>query len=157
MLVVLWKLGLFGTTAAVADADARGRNDNHPRSHLLLGTTAGLRSCPAYDMLPVAMVRLERRNLALAVGRVGRAANFYDLLSQGRDTMHGQVSDSQRQPVVLCGSPTWARTRDLRINSPALYQLSYRGTASHYSQLRPAPQRLASTDSRNVLGASGYK
>ena len=25
------------------------------------------------------------------------------------------------------GSPTWARTRDLRINSPALYQLSYRG------------------------------
>ena len=26
------------------------------------------------------------------------------------------------------GSPTWARTRDLRINSPALYQLSYRGT-----------------------------
>ncbi len=27
------------------------------------------------------------------------------------------------------GSPTWARTRDLRINSPALYRLSYRGTA----------------------------
>ena len=27
----------------------------------------------------------------------------------------------------LLGSSTWARTRDLRINSPALYQLSYRG------------------------------
>jgi len=27
------------------------------------------------------------------------------------------------------GSSTWARTRDLRINSPALYQLSYRGTS----------------------------
>ncbi len=27
----------------------------------------------------------------------------------------------------LIGSSTWARTRDLRINSPALYQLSYRG------------------------------
>ena len=26
------------------------------------------------------------------------------------------------------GSPTWARTRDLRINSPSLYQLSYRGS-----------------------------
>ena len=25
------------------------------------------------------------------------------------------------------GSPTWARTRDLRINSPALYRLSYWG------------------------------
>jgi hypothetical protein len=27
------------------------------------------------------------------------------------------------------GSSTWARTRDLRINSPALYRLSYRGTS----------------------------
>jgi hypothetical protein len=27
----------------------------------------------------------------------------------------------------MIGSPTWARTRDLRINSPALYRLSYRG------------------------------
>jgi hypothetical protein len=26
------------------------------------------------------------------------------------------------------GSPTWTRTRDLRINSPSLYQLSYQGT-----------------------------
>jgi hypothetical protein len=25
------------------------------------------------------------------------------------------------------GSPTWTRTRDLRINSPSLYQLSYQG------------------------------
>ncbi len=25
------------------------------------------------------------------------------------------------------GSPTWARTRDLRINSPSLYRLSYQG------------------------------
>src|SRR4029450_12713462 len=28
----------------------------------------------------------------------------------------------------VSGSPTWARTRDLRINSPSLYRLSYRGT-----------------------------
>jgi hypothetical protein len=28
---------------------------------------------------------------------------------------------------VDVGSSTWARTRDLRINSPALYRLSYRG------------------------------
>jgi hypothetical protein len=31
--------------------------------------------------------------------------------------------------VPESGSPTWARTRDLRINSPSLYQLSYRGTS----------------------------
>src|ERR1044072_5792463 len=37
--------------------------------------------------------------------------------------------------IMFYGSPTWARTRDLRINSPALYRLSYRGTACNYSQL----------------------
>jgi hypothetical protein len=31
-----------------------------------------------------------------------------------------------RQPLFY-GSPTWTRTRDLRINSPSLYQLSYQG------------------------------
>ena len=30
---------------------------------------------------------------------------------------------------IRFGSPTWTRTRDLRINSPSLYQLSYQGTA----------------------------
>ena len=28
----------------------------------------------------------------------------------------------------ISGSPTWTRTRDLRINSPSLYRLSYQGT-----------------------------
>jgi hypothetical protein len=37
------------------------------------------------------------------------------------------------QAFDLYGSSTWARTRDLRINSPALYRLSYRGTAFNYS------------------------
>src|SRR2546423_1369028 len=38
---------------------------------------------------------------------------------------------------MLPGSPTWARTRDLRINSPSLYQLSYRGIeAFNFSKLR---------------------
>lgn len=36
------------------------------------------------------------------------------------------------------GSPTWARTRDLRINSPALYQLSYRGTEERIIGVEPA-------------------
>ncbi len=39
-----------------------------------------------------------------------------------------QTARSMTGPLVdLSGSPTWARTRDLRINSPALYRLSYRG------------------------------
>jgi hypothetical protein len=41
------------------------------------------------------------------------------------------------------GSPTWARTRDLRINSPALYRLSYRGTALQLNFLRSALHKKA--------------
>ena len=29
--------------------------------------------------------------------------------------------------LAVSGSPTWTRTRDLRINSPSLYRLSYQG------------------------------
>ena len=34
---------------------------------------------------------------------------------------------AETNPLELFGSPTWTRTRDLRINSPSLYQLSYQG------------------------------
>jgi len=34
--------------------------------------------------------------------------------------------------IKVTGSPTWARTRDLRINSPSLYRLSYRGMEARY-------------------------
>src|SRR4249920_3381717 len=41
---------------------------------------------------------------------------------------------SHRLLLELLGSPTRARTWDLRINSPSLYQLSYRGSeALNYS------------------------
>ncbi len=43
----------------------------------------------------------------------------------------GQIKSSLFFSKDTCflnlGSPTWARTRDLRINSPALYRLSYWG------------------------------
>ena len=45
-------------------------------------------------------------------------------------------------PVDL-GSPSWARTNDLRINSPSLYRLSYRGIfeapiiAAHHYTVNP--------------------
>ncbi len=37
-----------------------------------------------------------------------------------------------RAQAFCFGSPTWARTRDLRINSPVLYQLSYRGKSQRF-------------------------
>ena len=38
--------------------------------------------------------------------------------------------------VLKFGSPTWARTRDLRINSPSLYRLSYRGKEARILERR---------------------
>jgi serine/threonine-protein kinase HipA len=57
-------------------------NDDHPRNHALLHTKAGWRLSPAYDILPVPMVSIERRDLALEVGRFGRAAGLYNILSR---------------------------------------------------------------------------
>ena len=36
-------------------------------------------------------------------------------------------SENRTQSYELFGSPSWVRTNDLRINSPSLYRLSYRG------------------------------
>lgn len=56
-------------------------NDDHPRNHALLRTRSGWRLSPAYDLLPVPMLSIERRDLALEVGRFGRAASLYNILS----------------------------------------------------------------------------
>ena len=45
----------------------------------------------------------------------------------GAPSMKGVERDGARLAARL-GSPTRARTWDLRINSPSLYQLSYRGS-----------------------------
>jgi serine/threonine-protein kinase HipA len=56
-------------------------NDDHPRNHALLHTKGGWRLSPAYDILPVPLVSVERRDLALEVGRFGRSAGLYNILS----------------------------------------------------------------------------
>ena len=57
-------------------------NDDHPRNHALLRTAGGWRLSPAYDLVPVPMETQEPRNLALNVGKFGRAGARYNLLSQ---------------------------------------------------------------------------
>lgn len=57
-------------------------NDDHPRNHALLQVSGGWRLSPAYDIVPVPLVSLERRDLALEVGRFGRAASLYNILSR---------------------------------------------------------------------------
>jgi serine/threonine-protein kinase HipA len=57
-------------------------NDDHPRNHAVLRTARGWRLTPAYDLVPVPLVSLERRDLAMTVGTYGRTASIYNLLSQ---------------------------------------------------------------------------
>jgi len=56
-------------------------NDDHPRNHAMLRTSGGWRLSPAYDIVPVPLIFLERRDLALEAGRYGRVASVYNLLS----------------------------------------------------------------------------
>lgn len=57
-------------------------NDDHPRNHALLRREKGWRLSPAYDLVPAPFVSIERRDLAMTVGRYGRTASIYNLLSQ---------------------------------------------------------------------------
>jgi serine/threonine-protein kinase HipA len=57
-------------------------NDDHPRNHALLRRQKSWRLSPAYDLVPVPMVSLERRDLALSVGTYGRTGSIYNLVSQ---------------------------------------------------------------------------
>lgn len=57
-------------------------NDDHLRNHALVRSSEGWRLSPAYDIVPVALVSQERRDLALDAGDHGRAASLYNVLSR---------------------------------------------------------------------------
>ena len=57
-------------------------NDDHPRNHAVLRRQSGWGLSPAYDLVPTPVVSLERRDLALTIGKYGRTASVYNLLSQ---------------------------------------------------------------------------
>ncbi len=56
--------------------------DDHPRNHALLAKDKDWRLSPAYDLTPSAPISLERRDLALDCGDMGRFANARNILSQ---------------------------------------------------------------------------
>ena len=56
--------------------------DDHPRNHAIIAPDRKWRLSPAYDLTPSAPVSVERRDLAMACGDLGRYANAGNLLSQ---------------------------------------------------------------------------
>lgn len=56
--------------------------DDHPRNHGLIAPGKDFELAPAYDLTPNPPISLERRDLALTVGRFNRYANRENLLSE---------------------------------------------------------------------------
>ena len=56
--------------------------DDHPRNHALIAPGKDWQLSPAYDLTPAPVRSLDRRDLALEVGRLGRWANRANLLSE---------------------------------------------------------------------------
>ena len=58
-------------------------------------------------------------------------SNFYGRVQPQPDAETKTATGSGGCKILISldvfGSPTWTRTRDLRINSPSLYRLSYQG------------------------------
>ncbi len=56
--------------------------DDHPRNHAVIATGKDWKLSPAYDLTPAMPISLERRDLALECGDMGRYAHANNLLSQ---------------------------------------------------------------------------
>lgn len=56
--------------------------DDHPRNHAIVAHDRNWRLSPAYDLTPATPVSLERRDLAMSCGDLGRYAHADNLLSQ---------------------------------------------------------------------------
>ncbi len=61
---------------------AVNNNDDHPRNHAAIRGGRGWHLSPAYDLVPVPSVSQDARFLAMEIGRYGRTASLYNLLSQ---------------------------------------------------------------------------
>ena len=56
--------------------------DDHPRNHAVIAMDTDWKLAPAYDLVPHMPISLERRDLALGCGDMGRYAHAENLLSQ---------------------------------------------------------------------------
>lgn len=57
-------------------------NDDHPRNHAVIALEDEWRLSPAYDLVPAMPISVERRDLAMQCGDMGRYAHAENLLSQ---------------------------------------------------------------------------
>jgi serine/threonine-protein kinase HipA len=78
--------------------------DDHPRNHAVIATGKDWKLSPAYDLTPAMPISLERRDLALECGDMGRYAHANNLLSQSarfllKNEVAQTIIDSMEQTV----------------------------------------------------------
>ena len=77
--------------------------DDHPRNHALIARETDWKLSPAYDLTPSTPVSIERRDLALQCGDLGRYAHAGNLLSQCarftlvRDEAHAIITEMENK------------------------------------------------------------
>lgn len=79
-------------------------SDDHPRNHAVIAMDNDWRLSPAYDLTPAPQISMERRDLALACGDLGRLAHADNLRSQSARFLVGSdeaktVIDALEQTV----------------------------------------------------------
>ena len=90
--------------------------DDHPRNHAIIAPGREWRLSPAYDLTPSSPVGVERRDLAMACGDLGRYATAGNLLSQAArfllardeaarivDDMEAQIRSTWYEVARECG------------------------------------------------------
>lgn len=85
--------------------------DDHPRNHAMIAKDGDWKLSPAYDLTPSMPVSLERRDLALSCGDLGRYAHAENLLSQcARFSLKREEADSLVAEMERRIAATWYET-----------------------------------------------
>ncbi len=85
--------------------------DDHPRNHAVIARGGDWKLSPAYDLTPTTPVSIERRDLALQCGDLGRYANAYNLLSQSaRFYFRNDEAQAIIASMEQCIKSTWYET-----------------------------------------------
>lgn len=85
--------------------------DDHPRNHAMIAKDSGWKLSPAYDLTPSMPISLERHDLALSCGDLGRYAHAENLLSQcARFSLKREEAESLVAEMERRIAATWYET-----------------------------------------------
>lgn len=83
-------------------------SDDHPRNHAIIAKGHDWKLSPAYDLSPTTPVSIERRDLALICGDMGRYAHVNNLLSQAtRFLLDSGEAKATASNMEACVKKTW--------------------------------------------------